>query len=359
MLMGHPMQRVLFATVYPTEMAYTRLRAGQFRPYLEESGMDFRLWTFISPKDVGRWFAGGNLARTWILLRSLSRLVWLSREVRNAAAVVVLREVLPFGPPVIERLAARKRPLVWDVDDAVWESYPSMFFRWLPDWFRKTGHKYEAICGMATEVWAGSEVLAEWCRRHNDRVKVVPTVVEVPRNRPDRDHVPVVGWIGSPSTGGFVEQILPALEEVEPRPHLIAVGSVVRELPDLAVEVTPWSQTAEEATLSRIAVGLYPIDVSHPLAEGKAGFKAILYMSQGIPVVVTPTPTNASIVRDGVEGLHARTMEDWTHAVARLLTDRPLWDRCSRAAHERALSDYSLQRWGPKVASFLSDLIRS
>ena len=120
-----------------------------------------------------------------------------------------------------------------------------------------------------------------------------------------------------------------------------------RALPvGLAAEVTPWSPATEVDVLARTRVGLYPVDRGHPLAEGKCGLKAILFMAYGVPPVVTPTTTNAKIVRDGVDGLHAEDGESWTAAVARLLDDAALWERCSAAAFERA-REYSLQRWAP------------
>ena len=117
-----------------------------------------------------------------------------------------------------------------------------------------------------------------------------------------------------------------------------------------------WSLDEERRTLSKARVGLYPIDRTHPLADGKCGFKAVLYMSRGIPPVLTPTPANAAIVRDGVEGLHADDPDAWREAIQRLLDDDDLWERCSWAAYERARSNYSLDVWGPRIASILRDL---
>jgi glycosyltransferase involved in cell wall biosynthesis len=81
-------------------------------------------------------------------------------------------------------------------------------------------------------------------------------------------------------------------------------------------------------------------------------------MAQGIPPIVTPTRTNAAIVRDGVEGLHADSDGAWSEAVQRLLDDERLWQSLSSAAHARALSDYSTHTWGPRLAVSLKTLVR-
>jgi len=277
---------------------------------------------------------------------------------RRASVVVVQREALPFGPPVFEWLAARRRPMVWDIDDARWATGPAgnQVLRTL---LGRSSAKYERMASMATEVWAGSEVLAAWCRQFNGRVRMLPTVVEVPplgpgaAGRADR----VVGWIGSPSTAPFLAEVLPALAQMETPLQVMVVGGEVDAVDGLNMTVRPWSPEAEENLLESIAVGLYPIDRRHPLAEGKCGLKAILYLSRGIPVVLTPTTTNAAIVEHGVGGLHADSLEEWRDAVGRLLADSEERTRLAAAGHRRVAEEYSLGVWGPRVVSWVLELM--
>jgi glycosyltransferase involved in cell wall biosynthesis len=291
------------------------------------------------------------------LLRALLRAPTAVRVILRSDVVIVQREVLPLGPPVIELLAAALRPLVWDVDDAIWVEFASPTAGRVPHWLRATGGKYQRICSRADAVWAGSEVLVQWCRQHNSAAVVLPTVVDVPVQRPRHGTDRIATWIGSHSTGPFLEGILPALASIEPPPLVTVLGAVPGQVPaGLRVDVQPWSLDSERAALAAARVGVYPIDTSHPLAHGKCGLKAILYMAQGIPPVVTPTTSNAHIVRDGVDGLFAETMDEWTAAVASLLDDSVLWERISHAGHARALTDFSLARWTPWVASELRRL---
>lgn len=343
---------ILVLAVYPASSATTRLRAEQFEPYLRSQGMELRLWTFLARGDVTAWQNGRIWRRIAVLARSALRTFQIPRLVRRAAAVIVLREVLPFGPPLFERFISGRRPMIWDVDDAVWQPYRSHFFPRLPSWARKSPKKYAGICRAATQVWAASEVIAAWCREHNRSVTIIPTVVPVPQALPERMHRPIIGWIGTPATGEFLSAVLPALGGVCPSPEVLVVGATV-PAGALSVQTSTWSPAAERQALENISVGLYPIDREHPLAEGKAGLKAILYMSQAIPCVLTPTTTNRSIVRDEMEGLYAETLQDWHRQVERLLNDLPLWQRCSRRAHSRAYEHYSLHKWGPVVADNL------
>lgn len=323
----------------------------QYTPYLEAAGVRVTHWSFLRERDLPAWFGPSQLRRLWVLLFALVRLPAVARALSAATVVLVQREALPLGPPVIERLATRGRSLIWDVDDAIWQPFESPTAGRVPQWVRGTGGKYSWLCSRADEVWAGSEVLAEWCRRHNSRVHVVPTVVPVPSRRPEPTTARTVGWVGSHSTGAFVEAVLPTLSDVTPSPTVIIVGATPQAPADLRVECLRWSPTVEADALARTRVGLYPIDRGHPLAEGKCGLKAVLFMAHGIPPVVTPTSTNAAVVRDGVDGFYATSGKEWTAHVQALLDDEDLWERLSVSAHRRALELYSLDVWAPRVVA--------
>ena len=292
-----------------------------------------------------------------MVLRALLRLPVLLWALRGADVVVVQREFLPFGPPIVEALARFRRRMIWDVDDAVWEPYVSPTAGNVPRWLRATFRKFERLCSTADEVWAGSDVLASWCSQHSDSVVVVPTVVDVPKELPGHLLGRTVSWIGSHSTVGFLESVLPAVAEVSPPVTITVVGGEPRVPDGLQADVLPWSPEKERDALVQASVGLYPIDRKHPLAEGKCGLKAILFMSQGLPVVVTPTTTNSAVVRHEIDGLYADNPGDWTNAIERLLADADLWERLRRSAHERVLAAYSLDAWAPRVADQLWRLV--
>lgn len=350
--------KIALLAVHPDVVASTRLRMVQYTPHLAEEHLSLCCWSFFRPADLSAWFGRGQARRALVLLLALLRLPLVIPVLKNAKVLVIQREALPLGPPVLELLAARGRRVVWDVDDAVWESFASPTAGRVPQWLRATGGKYERLCRRADEVWAGSEVLARWCSQHNRHVHVVPTVVPVPRERPKAAEQRSVGWVGSHSTAPFLERVLPAVADVTPPPQVLVVGATPQAPDGVQPEVFRWSQAAEDDVLARTRVGIYPVDRDHALAEGKCGLKAVLYMSHGIPCVVTPTTTNAAVVRDGVEGLHADTPGAWTSSIQKLLDDDDLWDRMSVAAYHRARDDYSLEAWGPRLAARLSDLAR-
>lgn len=331
----------------------------QYADAFASGGVDITLWSLFREQELATWFGRRQIGRALLILRALTRIPAALRLIYRSDVVLVQREALPLGPPFLERLAARVSRLVWDVDDAIWTSFTSPTAGRVPGWLRAPGDKYAVTCSRAAEVWAGSRVLADWCRAHNPvSVHVVPTTVHVPEELPPRGGDNVV-WIGSHSTGPFVEAVLPELASIEPPPQVVIVGANLAVPDGVHVSILPWSPDAEHAALASARLGLYPIDRSHPLAEGKCGLKAVLYMAHGVPPVVTPTTTNAEIVRDGVDGIHADSPAEWSSAVARLMQDDELANRLGAAGHERARTAYSAQVWGPRLARRVRELVEA
>ncbi|MHB8665875.1 MAG: glycosyltransferase [Acidimicrobiales bacterium] len=350
-----PRRSLLVVAMYPPSQAATRLRCMQYRDHLCAEDLGLTAWTLLTDADMARWYELGAARRIALLLRRGLRLFRLPLLVRRATVVLVQRRALPIGPPVVELLIARRRPLIWDVDDAIWTDYPALYLRRLAPRLRRSRRHYEKVCAAATEVWAGSEVLASWCRLFSRSVQVVPTVVAVPAELPDRALAPRLGWVGSPSTSEFLEPLIDRLLDVDQGVTIRVVGGRLAGHHG-RLTALPWTPRAERVLLEETSIGLYPIDSAHALADGKCGLKAILYMASGITCVVSPTPTNAAIVRDRIDGLHAKTPDEWAEAIAELLGDRLLWETLRRSGYERVKSLYSLQRWGPFVATRVATL---
>lgn len=350
--------RIACLAVHPPRLAATRLRLTQFFPDFANRGIEAELWTFLRERDLAHWYGRSTLARLAVVARALTRIPKALLMIRRAELVIVQRECLPFRGSWLERWASRKRPLVWDVDDFVWEHYTSPTAGRITRRLRTSTGKHAAICRMASEVWAGSALIAEWATLHNPNTVEVPTVVDVPAEVPQASRQPAAVWVGSHSTAPFLEQILPALDDVARLGSVVAVGAGSLHVWPQRIPLIEqaWSPEIEHAACESSRVGLYPVDNRNVYADGKCGLKAVLYMSHGLPCVVTPTPPNAAIVRDGVDGLYANTPAEWTAAVDRLLSDEALWHRCSREGHRRARDLYSLQVWAPRLTDRICNL---
>jgi hypothetical protein len=76
-------------------------------------------------------------------------------------------------------------------------------------------------------------------------------------------------------------------------------------------------------------------------------------MACGLPVIASPVGVNCEIVTNGVNGFLATTQEEWKYAIATLVADAKLRKTMGAAGRAKAVADYSIQRYGPKLAELL------
>jgi glycosyltransferase involved in cell wall biosynthesis len=93
-----------------------------------------------------------------------------------------------------------------------------------------------------------------------------------------------------------------------------------------------------------------------PWMRGKCGYKLIQYMACGLPVVASPVGVNADIVEHGVNGFLVETPDDWSRALKTLIGNPDLRRQMGAAGRKRVEERYSLQVYGPRVASLLSEI---
>src|SRR4029077_15339616 len=104
-----------------------------------------------------------------------------------------------------------------DFDDAIFLSNTSEA-NWIVSAF-KHPQKVASIIGRSALGLAGNEYLAGYARAHNSNVAVLPTCVDttvfVPRPAQARaGEVPVVGWIGTPTTTRYLKSLATPLRRL-------------------------------------------------------------------------------------------------------------------------------------------------
>ncbi len=351
--------RVLALVPYPTAGPSNRLRVEQYLPWLAQQGISAEMRPFFSSAAYQRLYEPGarrrKIAQTTAgLLRRCTDLVRAAR----ADVVVVQREALPLGTALVERLIARLgRPLIFDFDDAIYLDNGSAANRWSRRF--KRAEKTAEIIRCSAHVIAGNQTLAEYARRFHPGVTVIPTPVDTDRVAPRptstaHDEV-VIGWMGSPTTGEYlrlVQEPLVRLMLRYPHARVRIVGAPQPPLTLPRVEGVAWRLDREVDELRSFDIGIMPMP-DNEWTRGKCGFKALLYMSAGLPVVASPVGVNADIVRDGVTGFTAADAEAWTNRLAQLIEDRPLRRRMGLAGRALVEERYALRRQAPRFIDVL------
>jgi glycosyltransferase involved in cell wall biosynthesis len=270
------------------------------------------------------------VARSWT-----ADLTWLERE------------ILP-GHRTLEGVL--HRPLLFDVDDAVWLF--SDAHRRAVTW---TGRR-------AAGVVAGNDYIAEWFEGVGASATRVWTAVDTHRFRPpaDRDRTGfVVGWTGSRSALRYLADLATPLGrflEQVPEATLLVVADGDPWLPGIPadrVHFVRWSAAEEAELVRRMDVGIAPLPDS-PWARGKCAFKMLQYMATGVPVVASPVGMNGQLLGMAEVGLAAPDEAAWVDALQTLYRDSAL--RSCLGAAGRALVE---ERFSvPVIAGELAGVMR-
>ena len=351
------MVRVLALVPYATGRAPgQRYRIEQWAPRLLSDGIDVTFAPFLSLSATEVLYRRGHaVTKVWAAARAYTRR-WNETASREFAVHYVYREAGPLGTTWLEARAARRAPLVFDFDDAIYlpaANAPNAWAQWL-----KRPSKVADICRMARHVIVGNETLALFARQYSSNVTVLPSTIDTDRYvvvEQARNARPILGWTGSLTTAPHLQQLAPALAELRRSFdfQLRVIGARV-EMPGLDVECLPWSAEREVDDLRPIDVGLMPLP-DDEWSKGKCGMKALQYMALAIPPVVAPVGANTEIVTDGVTGLHARSHREWVDRLGLLLSDDRLRQRLGAAARRRVEEGYSARVQAPRLARIIRD----
>ena len=259
------------------------------------------------------------------------------------------RELLP-GLLTLEPLL--KRPMVFDVDDAVWLAPPF-------------GKSVKTIARRSKIVVAGNNYLADWFASCCRDVRVVPTAVDLDRYRPRPAHHTGhngpfrIGWIGTSGNLRYLEAIESPLDLFladHRDSELLVVADkppAFRHLPGDRVRFLPWSEKAEVGALQQMDVGLMPLP-NEVWTRGKCSYKMLQYMACGIPVVVSPVGMNVEILALGRAGLACCNDGEWYEALSHLYANRER--ACIYGAEGRAIVERSFSR--EQVTETMAEIFR-
>jgi len=357
--------QVLALTPIPEEGAGCRFRVSQYIPYLRDAGFDVTVSPFYSRDYFAIVYRPGNYARKVLGFIALAlRRVRELFSMRRYDVVLLYREAIPIGPPIVERWIHRLGiPIVYDFDDAIFLPAVSEANKAVS--FLKNPQRVAQILAMSTEVSVGNEFLAAYARRFNPHVTVIPTAVDTNKfvplaGKPAAPARPVVGWIGSPTTFQYLESLKDVLATVAARhPFTLKVSGAGRPVnfPGVDVQVAPWSMADEVSLFNTCDIGVYPL-TDDDWSRGKCGFKAIQCMACGVPVVAAAVGVNREIITHGVNSMLASTPQEWVDHLSELLTNPGLRQRMAVAGRQTIEARYSLRVTAPQLATVLTAAVQ-
>jgi len=243
------------------------------------------------------------------------------------ATVLLLRNARRFTRGRFESSLLRRACVgVYDLDDGLpWDdgTLPGLGHWWKRPWPRSLVARRSAES--ADRVIAGNITIANWATEHCRDVRVIPTCVEPSDYRRRSDWTianpePLIGWIGSPATQGYLLDIAPALRSAHDRTgmRVEAIGASPDGLASLAdfVTVVPWDRSSDQR-ISRWDVGVMPLR-DGLYERAKCGYKLLQYAAAGVPAIASPVGVNSDILA-ATGGLAPLTVGEWAEALIELV----------------------------------------
>lgn len=251
------------------------------------------------------WFSATLLERISAILRA------------NCFDRIIFQREVISTLPTVERMASKSTIL--DIDDAIW--------------LYRNGIAAANVSAASDLIVCGNNFLAEHFSRYGKPIAIIPTGVDTHRFRP-LDSVKksrkVIGWSGT--SGGFrfiVENIESGIAKLLNR-YSDWVFRVVSDKPPSFKLINPkqfeyvqWSENNEVESIATMDIGIMPLENSE-WCRGKCSYKMLLYMSCGVPVVVSDFGMNRDILNILPSGIGVAENGDWYEALEAIMTDEKL-----------------------------------
>ncbi len=262
--------------------------------------------------------------------------------------IFIHREAAPVGPPIIEWIIAKmlRKKIIYDFDDSIWIKMASESNPMVAN--LKCSWKVEKICRYSHIVSVGNEFLAKYAKDFCKDVRIIPTVVdtEIMHNRlKNQQETPLtIGWTGTFTNFHNLEIVIPVLNELKKKYNFrfLIIADKDPSFNNIEYVYKKWRLLTEIEDLLEMNIGIMPLKNTE-VELGKCAFKAIQYMSLGIPAVVSPVGTNRQVVTDCADGFWVENETEWYNKLEKLIVNTDTRFEIGKNARSRIVFNYSVK----------------
>jgi glycosyltransferase involved in cell wall biosynthesis len=344
--------KILCFALYGEQAASNRVRLGQYKEELYSSGFELKINSLLINEYIIALSNKASIPFLKLILSFFERIKLLLFS-QKYDLLIIHCELFPFLPGWLEQLFLRK-PYIYDFDDAFYLKYNSGKYKLLKPFL---GSKFKRIIKNASFITAGNRNLANFAKKYNPNVIILPSVVDTnifyKKNRKANSCF-TLGWIGSSSTAIYLEKLVKPLALLGKQIplKLIVVGAQGPSIQNVIVESIPWSLENEVDLINQFDVGLMPLN-DDEWSRGKCAYKLIQCMACEVCVIASPVGSNIDVVIDST-GFLAESDQDWYDTLLKLSQDISLRDRLGKASANRIMQNYSLQTNKPLLINAIN-----
>ena len=341
---------ILFLTPYPFDTAASqRFRFEQYFDALDENNIKYKVEPFWESKAWGILYKKGeSVPKLWFLIKGIISRWFLLFTSHKYDYIFVHREIYPAGIKLLIFVLTKvlRRKIIYDFDDAIW--LPNFANNNKKFAFIKSYGQVPFLCKSAYKVSVGNAYLKDYALQFNNNVVVNPTTIDTDNlhNKTiDYDLSDfIIGWTGTHSTLKYVEDLLPILDELI-KSHEFTL-TIISDLPPSFerryLQFVKWNKDTEIDDLLKFNIGIMPLR-DDKWAKGKCGFKALQYMSLGIPAMVSNVGVNNQIVSHQENGWVCENVKDWEASIQAVLQSPELSVHLGEKAREAIVKSYSVR----------------
>ena len=343
-------------TLVPSRKGYSPGQRGSIELWekiLAPEGIELVYAPFESEKLQKILHTSGNqIAKAAEMFKSYADRLKLLKNLDEYDAVFVYREAALLGPAFLEKRIARKKPIIYQLDDPLYMPYRSPSNGYLS--YLKFFGKIKEIIGLSKVVIANSSHIRDYCLQFNKNVWQVPSIVDtnqfVYQPFPTQPEKVTIGWSGSPTTLKNIKLVEKPLQAISAKNicDIHFIGGTDFGLENVEYTAQKWNGATEVEDLRRIQIGLVPLPDFSWNAH-KFIMKTAQYMALGIVPVGTPMASNPEVIRHGENGFLAATDAEWIEYLTMLVKDDKMRNEMSAEAAKDARDKYSLEANTPKI----------
>ncbi len=342
--------KIIILSPYPPFVSPSqRFRFEHYLPDLAQKGISYSYHSFVDIKTWQLIFTKGNhfeksMGVAWGFIKRF----FLLFKIISCDFVYIHREAASIGPPFFEFVIAKilRKKIIYDFDDAIWVKVSSSANPKASN--IKCTWKVKYICKWSHITSVGNIYLADFAKKYCKKVVIIPTVVntEAAHNRiKDQSDKPLtIGWTGTFTNFYNLEKIIYPVKKLQEKYNcrFLIIADTDPLFSQMQYEFIKWNKATEIDDLIKFNIGIMPLNNTE-VEMGKCGFKAIQYLSLGIPAVVSPVGANCDVVEDGVTGYWAQGEEEWYNKLELLINDTNRRISMGIAARKHIIKNYSVE----------------
>lgn len=345
------MTKFLFISPYPLNQAPSqRFRFEQYLNEFRTQNFEISHQSFLDEKTWTIFYKKGYLLKKirGIISGLCSRFA-LIFTIHRYQIVFIHRETCFIGGAFFEYLySKRNKNIIFDFDDAIWlhdVSKANDSLGWL-----KQPEKTSKIISYSKLVIAGNMYLAEYAKKYNSNVIIIPTTIDTDyhfkKTAKTNSGKITIGWTGSSTTNRHLKILLPVINILKAKfsEHIcfVMISNIPLEDTSALIEFKAWNKETEIEDLAQFDIGIMPLP-DDEWTRGKCGFKGLQYMALEIPTVMSPVGVNTEIIQDGQNGFLAKTEDEWIQKLSLLIESPELREKLGKAGRKTVVEKYSVE----------------